>query len=247
MSRELELVDAFVGLADTLVAGFDVADFLHDLLERSVELVDADAGGLMLNNAADGRLHFVAASSEQARLLELLQLQDEEGPALEAYRTGAQVSVPDVDGESSPWPTFLEAARAAGFASVCALPLRLRERTLGAMNLFRTSPGSLSAADASVAQGLADIATIGILNSRALEEQERLAEQLQSALNSRIAIEQAKGVLAEYHHVDVGRAFEMLRGFSRSNNLRLSKTAEAVVRREPAVEGLIPPRRRTAR
>lgn len=242
MSRELALVDAFVGLADSLVAGFDVADFLHDLLVRSVSLVDAEASGLLLSDTTDERLRFIAASTEQARMLELLQLQNEEGPALEAYRTGACITVPELDANADRWPAFHRAAREAGFASVQALPLRLRGRTLGAMNLFRTAPGELDETDTAIAQGLADVATIGIVNSRALEEQERLAEQLQAALNSRISIEQAKGMLAEYHGVDMAQAFEMLRRFSRDNNLRLSKVARDVVRRETTTGELIPPR-----
>ncbi|MDA2809320.1 GAF and ANTAR domain-containing protein [Nocardiopsis sp. RSe5-2] len=242
MSRELELVEAFVGLADTLVVGFDVVEFLHDLVVRSVSLVDAQASGLLLSDATDQGLRFIAASTEQARMLELLQLQNEEGPALEAYRTGARVDVPDLGAHADRWPGLHQAMQDAGFASVQALPLRLRDRTLGAMTLFRTSPGRPDETDTAIAQGLADVATIGIINSRALEEQERLAEQLQAALNSRISIEQAKGMLAEYHGVEMEQAFEMLRRFSRNNNVRLSHVAAAVVRRETSTAELIPPR-----
>ncbi|MDA2806825.1 GAF and ANTAR domain-containing protein [Nocardiopsis suaedae] len=241
MSRELELVEAFVGLADTLVAGFDVVEFLHDLVVRSVSLVDAEASGLLLSDATDERLRFVAASTEQARMLELLQLQNEEGPALEAYRTGARVDVPDLQKYTGTRPGLHRAMQEAGFASVQALPLRLRERTLGAMTLFRSSPGLMNETDTTIAQGLADVATIGIINSRALVEQERLAEQLQAALNSRISIEQAKGMVSEFHGVEMEQAFEMLRRFSRNNNIRLSQVATAVVRREASTAELIPP------
>ncbi|MFC3996927.1 GAF and ANTAR domain-containing protein [Nocardiopsis sediminis] len=232
------MAKTFVELADTLVAGFDVVDFLHVLARRSVELLNVDAAGILLADHRD-RLRFIAASTEQARFLEILQLQDQEGPCMDAYRLGEQVSCDDITGSAQRWPRFSEAALREGFSSVNGLPLRLRDETVGALNLLRRSPGPLDPGDIALGQGLADVATVGIVNSRSVRERDMLAEQLQSALNSRIVIEQAKGVLSERRGVGMDEAFELLRSFARTNNRRLSEVARGVVRREPDVGELV--------
>jgi ANTAR domain/GAF domain len=225
--REQVLAAAFVDLADTLVADFDVVDFLHGLADLCVRLLGVDAAGLMLADQR-GSLRVIASSSEQARLVEFFQLQHEQGPCLECYRTGAPVSEADVAAAGRRWPSFAPAASAAGFAAVQALPMRLRDEVIGAMNLFMHAPGGLDERGVRVGQALADVATIGLLHERNFRHQEVLAEQLQGALNSRVAIEQAKGVLAERLGLDMGQAFELLRQRARVQNRRLAELAGAV-------------------
>ena len=220
LEREQRVVPAMVEFADTLVTGFDLVDFLHRLTERCAELLDASAAGLMLVDP-NGKLRVMAASDERANLLELFELQNQEGPCLDSFRTGQAVVNEPID-ESSRWPAFASEARAAGFRSVHALPLRLRKVTMGALNLFQTYPGQLDKADIRVGQALADIATIGIFQERALSEARTVASQLQSALNSRVVIEQAKGMLSERAGVDMDEAFRLIRAYSRRNNLHLS-------------------------
>ena len=230
--RERRLADAFVDLADTLVADYDVLDFLHGLAGHCVELLEVDAAGLMLADR-EGTLRVAASSTEQVRLLELFELQNEEGPCLECFRSGEAVAEEDLSEDgSSRWPQFSREALSAGFRSVAALPMRLREDTIGALNLFRSEPGPLLAVDRMVAQALADVATIGILQERGSRRREVLAQQLQQALTSRIVIEQAKGVIAERLGVHVDEAFERMRGYARSHGEQLSEVARRVVARD---------------
>jgi len=227
MTREHLLAEAFVEVADTLVDDFDVIDFLHTLAERCVQLLDVDAAGLMLVDQL-GQLHATAASSENARLLELFELQSDAGPCVDAYRTGGPVVNADLHANAERWPRFAEAAELAGYVSVHALPLRLRTTVIGALNLFCSQPGALSEDDVRVGQALADVATIGILAQRNLYQAELLTAQLQKALTSRVIIEQAKGVLAERHKVSVDAAFTLLRQHSRTNSLHISDLARDV-------------------
>jgi transcriptional regulator with GAF, ATPase, and Fis domain len=228
-AREELIADAFVQLADTLVAEFDVLDFLHLLVERAVELLDADAGGIMLADQRGG-LEVMAASSHEVRLLELFELQNEEGPCLEAFRSGVAVSRPDPAAMRAAWPEFTARIEEAGFSSAQAVPMRLRDEVIGALNVFRVAPGALSDADTKLARALADIGTIGLLQERSLRARDRLAEQLQGALNSRVLIEQAKGVLAERSGLEVGQAFTALRDHARRHGMPLAEVADAVVR-----------------
>jgi GAF domain-containing protein len=221
------LADTFVELTDTMVADFDVIDFLHVLTDRSVQLLDVSAAGLLLADPR-GELRVVAASSEAARLLELFQLQNDQGPCLDCFRSGQPVAA-DLGAEAERWPRFAAAAQQAGFAAVQALPMRLRDQVIGALNLFRATPGAFDPADVRVGQALADVATISLLHERGMRRSDTLNEQLQSALNSRVVIEQAKGKLAERLGVDMNQAFSLLRGHARSRNLRLSDLAEAVI------------------
>lgn len=223
----VQLADVFVEMADTLVDDFDVIDFLHMLAERCVQLLGVSAAGLLLTDL-QGALQLVAASSERTRLLELFQLQTDQGPCLDCFRTGQPVSVTDLP-SAGRWPRFTAAAAEVGFAAVHALPMRLRDEVVGALNLFDTTPGPLDAATLRVGQALADVATIGLLQQRAIRRRDELSEQLQTALNSRILIEQAKGVLAERLHLDLHEAFALLRNGARSRNRRLSDLAQAIV------------------
>ena len=225
LSRESHLIRAFVELADTLVSEFDVVDFLHLLATRSVELLDVAEAGLLLAGP-EGTLHVMASSSERTRLLELFQLQNMEGPCLDCYRSGAAVVSENLEGDQDRWPIFAPEARATGFASVHALPLRHRDEVIGALNLFRVVTGSLSDADAGLGQALADVATISLLQERAVSGSQLSVGQLQVALNSRIIIEQSKGMLAEQADVDMAEAFDSLRRYARDHNQRLSRVAE---------------------
>lgn len=229
-SREKRLTAAFVTLADTLVAGYDVVGMLQQLVDTSAEILGASAGGLLLADEM-GELAVVASTSEQTRLVELMQLDSGFGPCVEAFRTGAVVEVDDITVGAARWPAFQGAAIEQGFRSVLAVPLRLRHETIGTLNLFRSTPGVMDADDISVAQGLADVATIGILQERALRESDIAREQLQHALNSRVVIEQAKGVIAQSRSVDMDESFRILRTYSRNNNVALRDVADLVVRR----------------
>lgn len=228
MARERRLAEVFVELADTLVEEFDVVEFLQVLTERCIELVDADAAGLMLSDQR-GNLQVVASTHESARLLDLFELQRQEGPSLESFRTGRVIANLDLADATQRWPTFAQAARDVGFRTCHALPLKLRRQVIGSLNLFNTAGRPLTEDQLAVARGLADIATIGLLNERALHDQRLLAEQLQAALESRILIEQAKGVLAARAGTSVASAFALLRTHARRTGQPLAGVAEAVV------------------
>jgi transcriptional regulator with GAF, ATPase, and Fis domain len=227
MDTEL-LSDTFVDLADTMVADFDVIDFLHMLTDRSVRLLAASAAGVVLADPR-GELRVAAASNEEAGLLELFQLQNDQGPCLECFRTGRPVTAGDLSAAAQRWPRFAQAAVQAGFVTVEALPMRLRDQVIGALNLFRAEPGSFDQADLRIGQALADVATIGLLHERNVRRRETVAEQLQAALNSRVVIEQAKGKLAERLSIDMDRAFNMLRDYARNSNQRLTDVARTFV------------------
>jgi GAF domain-containing protein len=228
MAREQRLAEVFVELADTLVEEFDVIDFLQTLTERCVELVDTDAAGLMLDDQR-GNLHVVAYTDEPARLLELFELQQSEGPCLDCFATGQVIANVDLTEARSRWPVFAEAALQSGFTYSHALPLRLRRQVVGALNLFTVERRALTDDHLAVAQGMADIATISLLHERALRDQVVLAEQLQTALHSRIVIEQAKGVLSARAGISVSEAFSRMRTHARRRGEQLTAVAEAVV------------------
>jgi GAF domain-containing protein len=235
------LAKTFVEVSDTLVDEFDLIDFLHTLTVRTVDLVGATAAGLLLADQR-GRLEFMAASDENTRLLELFQVQSSEGPCLDAYRTGTPVLNADLRTATARWPQFAPRATAAGFRSVHAFPLRLRAEVIGALNVFGTDTTSaLDTADAPVVQALADVATIALLQERTIRRGEVLSEQLQGALNSRIAIEQAKGAIAQANDVSVDEAFTLLRDYARRNNRRLSEVARTIFS-DPDGVAMITPR-----
>lgn len=227
-SREQLLASTFVSLADTLVADFDVIDFLHTLAIRSVQLLNVDAAGIMLADPHGG-LHVMASSTEEARLLELYELQNNEGPCLDCYRSGRPVARDDLPAMCASWPAFTEQLQGLGFRSAQALPMRLREETIGALNLFRLEPGRLSQADLGIGQAMADVATVGLIQERAIAASEQLATQLQTALSSRVQLEQAKGVLAQRAGLRLDDAFQVMRAYARSHNRRLSDVAAHII------------------
>ncbi len=226
--RETLLARALVELADTLVADFDVVELLTRLADSCVEVLDVGAAGLMLAGP-DGELRVMASSSEAMRMLELFELQAKEGPCLDCYRSGAPVLEDDLAVIGTRWPHFAPEALAAGFRSVQALPMRLRGTVIGALNLFGADPAEMQRVDMDSAQALADIATIAIVQQRKSHQAQALNEQLQHALNSRIVIEQAKGMVAERESLNLQAAFSSLRTYARNHNLRLVDVARAVV------------------
>jgi transcriptional regulator with GAF, ATPase, and Fis domain len=242
MGREERLSRVFVELADTLVSGFDVVEFLHMLTERCVELLDVGAAGVVLADEGQN-LRVLVSSDERAHILEVFEVQNQEGPCLDCYRSGEAVVNVSLHGEGSRWPSFSAEARAAGFRFAHALPLRLRDQVLGALNLFSDEESHLGETELVVGQALADVATTGLLQARAMEQSRILTEQLQRALNSRAVIEQAKGMLAERAAVDPDAAFRLLRRLARDHNAYLSDVAREVVEGVlPADAGTTPPR-----
>jgi len=236
---------AFVGLADTLVDDYDIIELLDRLVSYSVELLAADAAGILLADSQRD-LRVVAASQEDAEVMELLQLQADQGPCVECFRTGAPVSVSDLADAAGRWPVFVAAvAKRGAYRSVHALPLRLRGEAIGTLNLFHGQPGALPDADLAVGQALADVATIGILQERAIRRGEVVTEQLQAALNSRVIIEQAKGVLAQHGNLTMDAAFDRLRRYARTYNMRLSEVARQVVETDLATDVLSTPAMRS--
>ena len=236
--REEWLAETLVELADTLVDEFDLVDFLSMLARRCVELFGAVEAGLMLADQ-DGNLRYMASSTERSKILEIFELQNEEGPCLDCFQTGEQVVNQVLGGPSDRWPKFSAEAKAVGFISAHALPLRAGGRTIGAINLFHAEQAELDPADVLIGQAMADIATIGILQERTISEATVLADQLQRALNSRIALEQAKGRLGERVGIDLDGAFSLLRGYSRRHNRRLTDVANAFLSGELCADDLI--------
>ena len=228
MARESLLVATLVELADNLVDHYDIIDVLTVLSDRCVEAIDVDAAGVMLASPG-GELQFVASSSESMRVLELFQIQADEGPCVDCFRSGQAIvnhSLSETDGR---WPLFTPRALAQGFRSVHSLPMRLRGRTIGALNLFRTTQGPMGTDDVVVAQGLADVATIAILQHRSSLDAHTLNEQLSNALNSRIVIEQAKGIISQATNCDMDDAFGRLRSHARNHNEGLTEVAWGLV------------------
>jgi len=228
MSEERRLAKVFVELADTLVAEFDVVEFLQLLVERCVELLDVDAAGLLLADHR-GTLQAITSSIESVHSLELFELQHDQGPCLDSFSTGQPIINVDLSRTGQQWPVFAAAALESGFRMCHAIPMRLRAQVIGALNLFHAGAQQLSPQDADIAQAMADIATIGLLNERAVRERAVLATQLQGALDSRIVIEQAKGVMAERAGISVLDAFQLMRQHARSTSRPLLGVAMALI------------------
>jgi GAF domain-containing protein len=221
---EALLARAFVRLADTLVSDFDIVDFLYGLSVDSREILGADAAGVMLSDGR-GRLRVIASSEERMRLLELFELQGAQGPCLDAFSSGASDS-------RARWPAFASHASEVGFQRMCAVPLRVRADVIGALNLFRSSDEAFTDTEMDIAQAMAEIAAVALIQERALREHNLLIGQLQTALNSRVIIEQAKGMLAEYLTVTVDEAFLLIRTYTRNRNRKLAEVASEIVERQ---------------
>jgi len=230
-TREGQLVEVFTSLADTLVAGYDVVDLLQTLVDACADLFDVTAAGIILPDR-DSAFEVVVSTSEASHLIEVMQLDAEQGPCMECFRTGAVVAVPDIEADVDRWDDFGRVAVEQGFRAVVALPLRLRERVIGTLNLFRDVVGDLNPRDVRAAQALADVATIGVLHERTYRETTVVQQQLQHALDSRVVIEQAKGVLSEVKRISTDDAFVVMRRWARDHNQPLSQVARAVVARD---------------
>jgi GAF domain-containing protein len=228
-TREARLNSAFVKLADTLTDEYDVVDLLHTLVIECTAILDTQAGGIMLADT-NGELQLIASTSEKADLVEMMQLNAGQGPCVDCFATGEPVAVPDID-SAHQWPAFRQEALKQGFRSLYATPMRLRGEIIGTLNLMSTRVGNLNLLDAQAAQALTDVATIGILQQRLIHERGIVAEQLQRALDSRILIEQAKGVLSQMSNISVDDAFDAMRAYARTNNLRLREVADRIVNR----------------
>ncbi|NEN05147.1 GAF and ANTAR domain-containing protein [Diaminobutyricibacter tongyongensis] len=228
--REAEIIRTFATLADSMVAGFDAVDLLQTLVERSAELLDATDAGILLADGT-GRLEVVASTDERSQLVELMQLGPGGGPCVECFTTGIPVAIPDISAARDRWADFCDAALAQGFHALHAVPLRLREKTIGSLNLFRDQAGELGEFDLAAAQALADVATIGILQERAVRESDVITQQLQRALDSRVIIEQAKGVVAYVNDVPVDEAFRVIREYARDHQRGIVEVAADIVQR----------------
>ena len=228
MTREAEVVQALVQMADNLVADYDVVDLLTGLADRCVSLLGVSAAGVMLASP-EGDLRLLASSSEAMRLLELFELEAQEGPCLDAFRTGERVGHENLQAGHGRWPRFSTTALDAGFQAASAVPLRLRDVTIGALNLLGVTRTPMEEADIIVAQAFADLATLSILQHRAALDARGLNQQLAGALTSRVVIEQAKGVISERAGLGLAEAFSRLRNYARNNSLRLTDVAQAAV------------------
>jgi GAF domain-containing protein len=234
--RDRVLAHAFVRLADTLADDFDLVEFLQGLSSEAIRVLEAQAAGVMLVDGV-GRLRVIASSEERMRLLELFELQNAQGPCLDAFRTGATLAADAREGRER-WPDFAAAAADEGFLSFCAIPLRLRADVLGALNVFRSTDAAFTEIDLEIGQAMAQVAATGLVQQRALAERSLLADQLQYALHSRVVIEQAKGMLAEHHKISVDEAFAALRDHARRTNRKLTQLARDVAERNLALDGL---------
>lgn len=235
--REAGLIDALVELADTLTGDFDLIDFLHLLVGRCVEQLDADAAGVLLAHP-HGRLQVVASTDEAPEAVDLFQIQAEAGPGHEAWLSGELVSHPDLAAGDTPWPQLRDMAVTAGHAAVYAVPMRLRGENIGALCLFKGTTGEPDEDSVRAAKAMVDVATLSLIQAWAVRQREVLVEQLQTVLNSRIVLEQAKGFVAERLGVDVAAAFGLLRGHARARGRRLTEVAGEIVRRSANVEDL---------
>lgn len=229
--REGSVTAAFVSIADSLVDDYDVVDMLEQLTGDCARLIAVESVGMLLADA-EGVLQVAAASSKRMRLMELYQVQCREGPCLDCYRDGVPVLVADLDQERARWPDFVTVAREVGYASVHAVPIRLRENVLGALGLFGTAPGALSDEDLALARALAHVGAIALVTNKATADAAEVNAQLQTALDSRVLIEQAKGLLSEQAGIDMDTAFVLLRRYAREHNTRLQDLAQALVARE---------------
>ena len=229
-TREARVSAAFVSLTEKLVSEFDLVDLMHTLIDACIDLLNTDAGGLLLADA-NADLQLMASSTEDVDIMEVVQLAAEAGPCWECFTTGRAITMGDIEKDGGSWPEFQRSALKTGYRSVHATPMRLHGRTIGSMNLFHTKVGALNERDIALAQALTDVATIAILQERGTRQLRDLSTQLQGALDSRIVIEQAKGLIAQSLNISLDEAFAILRNHARSTNQSLQTVAGAVTAR----------------
>lgn len=229
-SHDAEFARIMAVAMQTLTSDFEFLDLAHQLAVSTTHLLDAAAAGVMLEDAS-GQLQVLSASDEDTHLLEIFELQRQEGPCYECWKSGSVVTAPDLMAVSR-WPLFIDEARTLGFVSAAAVPLRLQARVVGALNVFWSSPRNVAPSDLHAAQALADVAAVGLVQQRLARESGVLAEQVQSALHSRVTIEQAKGLLAVKAHVTIAEAFALLEESARARRESIVAVARAVVDRQ---------------
>jgi transcriptional regulator with GAF, ATPase, and Fis domain len=225
--RETQVLAAVVTLVDSLLRDFDVVELLTELTEHCAQLLDVSSAGLLLADP-HGHLHLMAATSEKTQDLELFQLQADEGPCLDCFATGEGTSVADIRSATRRWPRFVPAAVESGFASVHAVPMRAAGSALGVLGLFGNRVGALSDADLLVAQTLAHVASVAIVQEHSPTPSSVLPH-LRNALVSKVLVEQAKGYLSESLGVSVEDAFALLRRYARSHGGHLSEDARRLI------------------
>jgi GAF domain-containing protein len=237
LSRDALVARVFVELADSLVEDFDVIDLLTVVTFRCVEVLGADAAGLLLANS-DGQIRLVAASSDEVQLLEVIALQSHEGACYESFHTGASVGVNDLQHAIARWPIFASAALAMNFRAVHALPLRMRGAVVGVLGLFHSQVDGFRPDDLVIAQAFADVATVSVLQHRAVLEHQTVSGQLKNALDTRVVIEQAKGVIAGQTGWPMEKAFDSMRRFARANRKKLVDVAAGVIDGRVTIDSL---------
>lgn len=226
-SRETRVLDAVVSLVDSLLDEFDVVDLLTELTEQCTQLLDIASAGLLLADPR-GQLHLMAATSEAVHDLELFQLQADEGPCLDCYTTGRPVSVADLTDAQARWPRFIGAAARTGIASVHAVPIRAAGTVLGALGLFGTKTGDVTEADQLLAQTLAHVACVAILQEHA-PTPDTVSPQLRAVLASRVVVEQAKGFLRERLAVSAEDAFALLRRYAHAHGEHMTDVSRRLI------------------
>lgn len=227
-NRDQLIRDTFVDLADTLASDYDVGEFLHLLVQRCEDVLSVTTCGVLVE-AQEGGLRLAAATSSEMHRLEQVEIDLMDGPSFEAYRRVEPIVSQDLRDERQRWPQVLDQAFEMGLLTAYAFPLRLRDDCIGALSLYRNQLGAFDEDDVQLAQAFADVAAIGILQERKITRAEQRAHQLQHALDSRVVIEQAKGILAERHGVSLGQAFERLRHHARSNNLKVRDICHDII------------------
>lgn len=237
-SREAKINAAFIAMADALMNEYDIVDLLSTLLNACTDILGVDAGGILLADAS-GNLELVASTSEEAELVETITIAAGEGPCIDCFHTAAPVSVPDIESLAEKWPRFHRTALEQGFRSTYAVPMRLRDEVVGVMNLLHSEPGPTSEEDGTVAQALADLAVLGVLHERNFRSPYAITEQMHLALDTRILIEQAKGVLAHEENLSMTQAFDALRSYARANGTTLRRVSEAVTHRTLAATEVV--------
>lgn len=235
ITREEKINDAFVRVAGTLIDDYDVVDLLSTLMNTCTELLDVQAGGILLTDTTGG-LELVASTSEEAETVEVMTVAAGAGPCVDSYTTGTVVSVPDINVDAEPWPRFKRTALEQGFRAAHAIPLRLHGQVIGAMNLMSTEAGALSDRDSRLAQALADVAAVGIVHERNFRHPAAISAQLHLALDTRVLIEQAKGALAQYLSCTMTEAFTALRDYARTHEVTLRAAAQGVLDRTTPIE-----------
>jgi len=213
--------------AVVLPARYDLEAALSELTESVTAVLGLAGSGVTM--AEDGRLRFVTAVNQVSGDLERSQQEQQAGPCRDTYQTGEVVRVADVRAESTRWPEFSAIATRLSVAGVAGIPMHLDDTIIGALNLYSREPRQWSDVDIAVAGVLADVATSYVVNVSKLRQQEQLSEQLQEALESRIVIEQAKGITAYKNAVTIDQAYQLMRRHARNNNASLRQVAEAIV------------------